>query len=318
MMNHWQFILSKILQKKTVYLLTVSEHKGSSPGRQGFKMVVVNDAEIFGSIGGGVMEYNLVELCKKLLQKEKPKVFIKHQIHKGRIVDGSGMICSGEQTIIFYPLEYSNLDFVTQIVNNLDKNQSGLLSIKPNSIHFSSIKISNFKYEYTYINESNWQFHEQLNQKDILYIVGGGHVSLATSKLFSELGFYIIVFDNRTNLNTLEANCYANKKVVIDYNKIEEYIPGSTSSYIAIMTNKYTDDKLVLGKLLNKKYRFIGVLGSAAKLNLMFEVLEKEGFTKNKLNKVHAPIGIKIHSQTPEEIAISITAQITSIRNQKN
>ena len=317
-MNHWQFILSKILQKKIVYLLTVGQHKGSSPGRQGFKMVVANDAEIYGSIGGGVMEFNLVELCKELLQKENPKLFIKRQIHKGTIVDGSGMICSGEQTVIFYPLDYLNLDFVVKIVDNLDENKSGLLSINPNSVEFSSNLTSNARYSFTYKDENNWSYHEQLNQKDILYIIGGGHVSLATSKLFNELGFYTIVFDNRANLNTLEANSYANRKEIVDYENIAAYIPESNYAYVAIMTNKYIDDKLVLSKLLNKKYRFIGVLGSRSKIELMFEVLEREGFSKNKLNKVHAPIGIKIHSQTPEEIAVSIAAQITSIRNQKN
>lgn len=317
-MNHWHFIISKILQKKTVYLLTVSQHKGSSPGRQGFKMVVANDAEIYGSIGGGVMEHNLVELCKELLQRENPKAFIKHQIHKGKIIDGSGMICSGEQTIVFYPLDYSNLDFVLKIVDNLDENKSGLLSINANSVEFSSNKISKTKYSYSYKDDENWSYHEQLNQKDILYIIGGGHVSLATSKLFKELGFYTIVFDNRSNLNTLEANSYANKKEIIDYENIAAYIPESNYAYVAIMTNKYIDDKQVLSKVLNKKYRFIGVLGSRSKIKLMFEVLEKEGFSKNKLDKVHAPIGIKIHSQTPQEIAVSIAAQITSIRNQKN
>ena len=317
-MNHWQFIHSKIAQNKPVYLLTVCQHTGSSPGRQGFKMVVAKDAEIYGSIGGGVMEFNLVELCKELLQKEKPKAFIKHQIHKGTIVDGSGMICSGEQTVIFYPFDYSNLDFVVNIVDNFDKNKSGLLSISPNSLEFSSNNISNTKYSFTYKDENNWSYHEQLNQKDILYIIGGGHVSLATSKLFKELGFYTIVFDNRINLNTLEANSYSNKKEIVDYKNIASYIPESNFAYVAIMTNKYTDDKLVLSKLLNKKYRFIGILGSRSKLELMFEVLEKEGFSKNKLSEVHAPIGIKIHSQTPEEIAVSIAAQIIAIRNQKN
>lgn len=317
-MNHWQFIHSKIAQNKSVYLLIVSQHKGSSPGRQGFKMVVAEDTEIYGSIGGGVMEYNLVELCKNLLQKEKPKAFIKHQIHKGTIVDGSGMICSGKQTVIFYPLDNSNLDLLAEIVNNFDKDKSGLLSIKPNSVEFSSNKISNVKYSYTHENENNWSYHEQLNQKEFLYIIGGGHVSLATCKLFKELGFYTTVFDNRTNLNTFEANSYANKKEIIDYENIARYIPESNFTYVAIMTNKYIDDKLVLGKLLKNKYKFIGVLGSVAKLKLMFEVLQNEGFTKNLLDNVHAPIGIKIHSQTPEEIAISIAAQITSIRNQKN
>ena len=107
-MKHWQFIQQKLAQDQSVYLLTVIQHKGSSPGRQGFKMAVADDHEIFGSVGGGIMEYNLVELCKEFLQNHDPKPFIKRQIHKGTIVDGSGMICSGEQTVIFYPLDRSH------------------------------------------------------------------------------------------------------------------------------------------------------------------------------------------------------------------
>ena len=72
---------------------------------------------------------------------------------------------------------------------------------------------------------------EQINQIDILYIIGGGHVSLATSKLFKELGFYTIVFDNRSNLNTLESNSYANKKEIVNYdNRVykEEVLSNGT------------------------------------------------------------------------------------------
>jgi len=216
-MNHWQFIHSKISQKKLVYLLTVIQHKGSSPGRQGFKMVVSQDSEIFGSIGGGVMEFNLVEHCKELLQLQRPLSFIKHQIHKGTIVDGSGMICSGEQTIVFYLLEHINLALVSNIISSLEKNKSGVLSITPKAIHFSTAKSLQASYTYTHTSETDWSYQEQLHRKDILYIIGGGHVGLATTKLFKELGFYIVVFDNRAHLNTFETNTYADQKKVIDY-----------------------------------------------------------------------------------------------------
>jgi len=316
-MNYWQFIHSKLLEDKNIYLMTVIQHKGSSPGRQGFKMVVADDNEISGSIGGGIMEFNLVELCKELLNKSEQKTFIKHQIHKGKITDGSGMICSGEQTVIFYPLDNSNINFISDILNTLKENKSGLLSISPNSIKFSIKKNNETRYAYSHESETNWDYHEQLNQKDILYIVGGGHVGLATSKLLTELGFYVVVFDNRDNLNTFEANRFAHKKHIIDYNAIAEYIPESNSTYVAIMTNKYTDDKIALTKLIRKKYNFIGVLGSKAKLETMFNVMLKEGFTTEELDKVYAPIGLHIYSQTPEEIAISIAAQIIELKNKK-
>ena len=126
-MKHWQFIQQKLKQDQSVYLLTVIQHKGSSPGRQGFKMVVADDHEIYGSIGGGVMEYNLVELCKELIKNKEKTSFIKHQIHRGTIVDGSGMICSGEQTVIFYPLNRSHLTIIENILAIYSDQMSGLL-----------------------------------------------------------------------------------------------------------------------------------------------------------------------------------------------
>jgi len=81
------------------------------------------------------------------------------------------------------------------------------------------------------------------------------------------------------------------------------------------MTNKYTDDKLVLSKILRNNYKFIGVLGSIAKLDTMWKVLLKEGFTKDELDTVYAPIGLPIKSETPEEIAVSIAAQIIQVKN---
>ena len=114
----------------------------------------------------------------------------------------------------------------------------------------------------------------------MVYIIGGGHVGLATSKLLNQLGFYVVVFDNRLDINTFEENNYADDKMIIDYNDVFDYIPENTSAYVLIMTNKYTDDKLALNKLVRNNYKFIGVLGSKAKLELMFEVLQKEGFTQ--------------------------------------
>jgi len=316
-MKLWKFIHSKLSQDKTVYLMTVIQHKGSSPGRQGFKMAVANDNEIYGSIGGGIMEFNLVELCKELLQGTKPQSFIKHQIHKGTIVDGSGMICSGEQTVIFYPLDKTDFLSIQGILTAYADNKSGTLSISPEKFTFSVYEEPASKYNYTHTNESEWWYNEFLNKKDIVYIVGGGHVGLAATKLLKQLGFSVVVFDNRTHLNTFEENSFADKKQIIDYTNVSDYIPESNSVYVAIMTNKYTDDKLALSKLARKNYHFIGVLGSKAKLKLMFEVMQKEGFTKDELDKIHAPIGLHIYSQTPEEIAVSIAAQIVTIKNKK-
>jgi xanthine dehydrogenase accessory factor len=313
-MIFWQHISEKLQENNKVYLLIVIENFGSSPGRQGFKMLVSEDGFIYGSIGGGVMEFSLVEEMKELLKHDKPKNFIKKQIHKGKIKNGSGMICSGEQTVAFHLLDSKNSSLIETIIETLKKEKIGVLSLSPRAIQFSQKRLHD-KFEYSIQTNEDWSYKEQIGFKETLYIVGGGHVGLATSKLFNSLGFYVVVFDDRSNLNTFEENTYAHKKILISYDSIENYIEESNVSYIAIMTNKYTEDKLVLSKIIRNEYKFVGVLGSKAKLKTMREVMLKEGFSNDELDNVYAPIGLSIHSQTPEEIAVSIAAQIIQIKN---
>ena len=313
-MEFWKHVLEQLQNNQKLYVLTVIENFGSSPGRKGFKMLVTQDKFIYGSVGGGVMEFSLVEEAQELLQKEHSPTFIKKQIHKGNIKDGSGMICSGEQTVAFHCLHSEHITTIQELLNCLQKGEKGSLQLTPNSFTFTKETIEN-QFEYQINTNNDWYFKEHIGFKETLYIVGGGHVGVAVSELFIKLGFHVVIFDNRENLNTLENNKFAHQKQIIDYNNVSNYIIKGNTSYVAIMTNKYTDDKLVLSKLLKNNYKFMGVLGSKAKLKTMWDVLLQEGFTQEELNTVHAPIGISIKSETPEEIAVSIAAQIIQVKN---
>jgi xanthine dehydrogenase accessory factor len=316
-MKFWQHLLTKLQQEQqSVYLLTVIENSGSSPGRKGFKMLVAQDGFIFGSIGGGIMEFTLVEEIKELLTLKELPIFFRKQLHQGNGKDKSGMICSGEQTVIFHPLNSAHILLIETIINCLQNNQQKTLSLSPTGIELIEHRISE-KYQTVITSAIDWNFKELIGFKETLYIVGGGHVGLAVSQLFRQLGFHVVVFDNRDNLNTLKANNFAHEKHVIDYLEIEKHIKQGNDSYVAIMTNKYTDDKLVLSKIIRNQHKFIGVLGSKAKLKTMWEVLQKEGFSLDELNQIHAPIGLSIKSQTPEEIAVSIAAEIIMVKNEK-
>ena len=315
-MKFWQHLLTKLQQEQqSVYLLTVIENSGSSPGRKGFKMLVAQDGFIFGSIGGGIMEFTLVEEIKELLTLKELPIFFRKQLHQGNGKDKSGMICSGEQTVIFHPLNSAHILLIETIINCLQNNQQKTLSLSPTGIELIENRISE-KYQTVITSAMDWNFKELIGFKETLYIVGGGHVGLAVSQLFRQLGFHVVVFDNRDNLNTLEANNYAHEKHVIDYLEIGKHIKQGNDSYVAIMTNKYTDDKLVLSKIIRNQHKFIGVLGSKAKIKTMWEVLQKEGFSLDELNQIHAPIGLSIKSQTPEEIAVSIAAEIIMVKNE--
>ncbi|MFT4666870.1 MAG: xanthine dehydrogenase accessory factor [Ulvibacter sp.] len=322
-MKFWQHLLSKLQDTQNVYLLTVIENIGSSPGRKGFKMLVAEDGFIFGSIGGGVMEFSLVEEARTLLKDGEPtrpgrsgrlNIFLKKQIHRGHKQNGSGMICSGEQTVAFHPLNADHISIVEEILHCLQGNTKGAFSLSPTSIIFSKEQLDS-KFEYKITSPQDWFFKEHIGFRNTLYIVGGGHVGVAVSDLFVTLGFHVVVFDDRENLNTLELNTSAHQKLVVDFNDIKSYISEGSESYVAIMTNRYIDDKLVLSKLINNSFAYIGVLGSTAKLKAMWEVLQREGVTMSELNSVHGPIGLPIKSQSPHEIAVSIAAEIIKIKN---
>ncbi|MCF6280088.1 MAG: XdhC family protein [Flavobacteriaceae bacterium] len=313
-MKFWQQLLSKLEENKSVYVLTVIANSGSSPGRKGFKMLVAEDGFIFGSVGGGVMEFSLVEEVKILLKEKVKAIFLRKQIHQGNVKDSSGMICSGEQTVVFHPLNSDAISDVKNLIECLENNNNGIIKFTPNLFEFFFQK-ENEQPQIRINSSKDWIYEERIGNKDTLYIVGGGHVGLATSKLFNSLGFYVIVFDDRKNINTFESNGYAHKKQLISYVEIENHIKQGDNIYIAIMTNKYTDDKLVLSKTIKNNYKFIGVLGSTSKIKTMNEVLLKEGFFQDDIDRVHAPIGLSIYSQTPDEIAVSIAAQIIQLKN---
>lgn len=319
-MNIWNFISNHLSENKRIIILIVLQSKGSSPGRLGFKMAVAGNNAIFGSIGGGIMEYEMIEYAKTLFSKGIFKPFIKKQVHNTESEkDQSGMICSGEQIILFYPIEPDTPDaaLISRVLQCIKDNCKSVLSFLPQGMKLGmDYKLTN-QLNGKISNENQWEYHEQISFKNELYIVGAGHVGLALSRTMQQLGFHVTVFDNRLSLNTMKQNTYTHKKQVVDYNEIEKYFPEGQNVYVVIMTNRCVSDKDVLCKLIRNEYKYIGLMGSKSKVQKLFAELKTKGYTDDELKKVHSPIGISIKSETPEEIAISIAAEIIKVKNKK-
>ena len=319
----WQFVARKLNRNESVMLLVVAESLGSSPGRQGFKMVVARD-EMMGSIGGGVMEIRLVELARKNLceaetqgrvDAEKSN-FIKQQIHRKNSPDKSGMICSGKQTIVFCRLDSSNLKNVRQIIRALENYQSKVLQISTRNLQISKNQVNDFNFKFEQNDENDFLYQEKLGFKNRLFIIGGGHCALALSEMMSKLNFHITLFDDRPNLNTLEKNQFVHAKQIVEsYWKIDEFIQASANHFVVVMTLGYKTDEMVIRRLLDVNLKYFGVLGSRAKMATLLKKLKKEGFSQEKLNRIRTPIGLPINSQTPEEIAVSVAAEIIQVKN---
>jgi len=312
----WQFIQTNIGQQLPVMLLYVLESKGSSPGRQGFAMAVNATGEMIGSIGGGIMEHKLIEMAKERLQQEQHSIDLKKQIHnKSASRNQSGMICSGEQTILLYMVREKDNAAIQQLLLAMNANTNGALKLSPAGIEFSTV-IPTDQYNFIMRSENDWQYEEQTGYKNNLYIIGGGHCSLALCKIMKEMDFYICIYEDRSSLPTLEQNLYAHEKITVDdYSLLKNIIPDGENHYVVIMTVGYRTDDIAVRSMLYKNFAYLGLLGSKAKISKMMDDYRAEGIDNTTLEKIHAPIGIPINSQTPEEIAVSIVAEIIKRKN---
>jgi len=304
-------------------LLYVLESKGSSPGRQGFCMVVNAGGEMEGSIGGGIMEHKFVESAKEQLKAQgtghkEQETSIRKQIHdKSAAKNQSGMICSGEQTILLYPVQQKDKEPIAAIISSLAQHRSGTLVLSPAGIQFeTSVPVND--HSYTFQSETEWVYKEKTGYKNKLFIIGGGHCALAFSKLMRGMDFYITLFEEREGLNTIEQNGFAHEIMIVDdYSALSNLIAAGPHQYVVIMTMGYRTDDVALRALLDKPFTYIGVLGSKKKMEKLFDDYRKDGIPEQALLRIHTPIGLAIGSRTPEEIAISIAAEIIHLKNQQ-
>jgi xanthine dehydrogenase accessory factor len=156
-------------------------------------------------------------------------------------------------------------------------------------------------------------FVEPMLPQPMLYVFGGGHISGAVAKIASLAGFGITIVDDREAFANAERFPMAGE-LFTSYEEAFEKIRPNASSYLLIVTRGHKDDMRVLAWAVETQARYIGMIGSKRKVISVYKALEKEGFAANKFDRVHAPVGLDIGALSPEEIAISIAAELIAVR----
>ncbi|MBQ6385669.1 MAG: XdhC family protein [Lachnospiraceae bacterium] len=152
-------------------------------------------------------------------------------------------------------------------------------------------------------------------QEKHLIICGGGHVSAAFTKIAKLMEFRVTVLEDRPEFEENARRNGADEVQIGDYAEMLAAIPTGSHSYIAIMTSGHRFDRVCLAAALRKPSAYIGMIGSARKNAIVFDLLREAGFTDEELSRVHAPIGLSIGAETPAEIAVSIMAEIIEEKN---
>jgi xanthine dehydrogenase accessory factor len=310
----WKKIERKLSAGIGVMLMVVVKSEGSSPGKAGFKMMVAKDGTTYGSVGGGVMEFNLVKKSLRLLEEGQSRVFLKVQEHnKASGKESSGLVCSGVQHIAFYPLSGQDVTLVREILEIAESKSNHRVIFTEKGITVDKEPAGEEK---SLVNEKVWFYSERPGLQETLYIFGGGHVSLALSQMMKLLGFRVLVFDDREEVDTMKQNTYADEIRVAEYAQAGDLVPDGNHVYVAIMTYGHKQDYKVLVQMLNKKIRYLGMMGSENKVKGVYETLENDGYDTEEIARfLDAPIGLEINSITPMEIAVSVAAKIISVKN---
>ena len=156
-------------------------------------------------------------------------------------------------------------------------------------------------------------FVEPILPQPMLYLFGGGHVATAVARIAHQAGFAIGIVDDRDTFANADRFPMA-AEIHISYEEAFAKIHPNASTYMVIVTRGHKDDMRVLDWAVATPARYIGMIGSRRKVVSVYKALEKEGHSLEKFERVHAPVGLEIGALTPEEIAVSITAELIAVR----
>lgn len=326
-------------------LATIITRDGSAPRGPGAKMIIRNDGSIFGTIGGGLLEAVVMRTAAEVLKTKKARI---EEFHlKGNDFSSIDMTCGGDlEVLIDYidATDRNNIELFQYLASDLKKKESAyLLTIIPSDdIEFLSRKQFILKDDGSWIGIPPFNINDiepdlssvlgykvlkRDNKKrliietiNIFYtatIFGAGHVGQKIAQLLKFLGFYVIVIDDRNQFANTERFPSADQiRVVKEFNEDASYTDIDEHCFILIVTRGHINDEVVLRRSLKTDAGYIGMIGSKNKRNTIYSNLLNDGYTQKDLDRVHAPIGLSIGAETPEEIAISIAAEIVKIRSE--
>ncbi len=296
--------LAQAIQKNPVVLATVTSVKGSVPREVGAKMIVRADRSIVGTIGGGAGEAKVIQKAIEVLETgEKQLVEIDLSGATHRETQG---VCGGTMQVWLERWTSANLSLLNQIIEILSAGNSATL-VTP-FVREMPIHLQNNGDE----KEPILSFREVLLPPPTLLIIGAGHVAIPLAEIAHLAGFQIIVQDDRSEF-AIEAR-FPQASTIIPFPITDNYPLPTENLYAALVTRGIQHDLAALRILLKQKTQYIGTIGSLKRVRLVKQQLVREGYPETIIEKIYAPIGLDIGALTPEEIAVSICAELIKVR----
>ena len=320
MRSFWERVHEHLGSGCRVFVACVAEHTRGSPGTVGAKLLVAESGELVGTIGGGAMEHRIVDQARELLQDGNHRPTKQTIVHTAASADASGLICEGSQTNVFCVLAgRQDLDSVRAIVDTIRNDQRGWIEIDDAGLRLAEHGAGFDAPAITLLEEDGfWRYREDLLNRRRIAVIGGGHCAAALAEVMTPLGYRVEVFDTRAHVVSHDgATALGGLSIVADYAEAGPSIAYPQSTAAVVMTADYRTDARALRGVTHLPFPFIGLMGGRKKIARIFTLLREEGISPETIDRIRAPVGLDIGSETPEEIAISIAAQILRERNRR-
>ncbi len=322
MTDFWQTLADHLAHGRRAFLALVVDNTRHSPGTVGARLLVTDDGETLGTVGGGVMERDVVARAARSLAEDDRLAELRTLHHRKR-GDGerSGMICAGSQTNLYYLCRpEAEAETAAELAALTAAGRSGTLRIDPGGMSVAAeppdLARPQRRLRRAGDDGGDWRYEEELLNRRRLAILGGGHCALALARVMTPLGYDVAAFEGPQKEPAAElAEHVRSLERVADFRDAGGRVEFPELTWAVVMTSDSPSDVRALAGLLPRPFPFLGVMGSSAKIREIRRRLAEEGFTGDDLERLTAPVGLPIGSDTPEEIAVSVAAQILQLRN---
>lgn len=327
-------LISALDQGESAILGTIVRSSGSAPRTSGARMVVLADGAIAGSVGGGAVEGACQAEAGKLLAEAKTFTQLDFSL-SAELAAEQGMVCGGSVTVLLQKLTPSAAELFKRLRRAYFEGRRPLLltvlpfegaaprlltlgagedSQVPAGLR-ENLQARKDRAPFTLNQDGREIFIEPLVHPGTVHLVGAGHVALATAHIAGFAGFEVVVMDDRAEFANAERYPRAREvRVLAGFDSCFSEL--GPDDYVVIVTRGHMHDREVLAQALRTGAGYIGMIGSKRKRQAVYAWLRGEGFTETDLERVHNPIGLPIGADTPEEIGVSIVAEMIQVRAQ--
>jgi len=339
--------LIELEQGKKIVLATVVNTKGSTPQKIGSKLLIRKDGSTIGTLGGGCVEGDIWFESKTMLEENTPEEsrYREYTLNQ-ELAEEEGLVCGGTMFFLLDKLEpnKSNIAYLRTLQNSLNGKEGGkslitLVDSTNNKIMTGTKKIfdfdqtSNIKNDEIFadpnqiedvinnrqnkcvkLEDGNEWYVEMYTTPSTLLICGGGHIANSLAPLAHKLNFNVWITDDRKEF--ANRNRFPNAERIVNdlpENALKS-LPVTENTYIIIATRGHRYDLVATQAAVSTNAKYIGLLGSMRKAILVSEDLLKNGIPEDKVKAIRSPVGLDLRGRSPDEIAVSIIAEMLMIR----